>query len=775
MFINYILTAWRSLIKNRTVSIINIGGLTIGLASAVLAILFANHELTYENCHKNANRICRVYTKGEFDKIQWVPTVFGPEGPTFKKMFPEVDDFTRSYELGNTLVRVGDNIFYEQNGYAADSNYFKILTFPFVVGGTSNKLNSVVISERVAKRYYGDKNPLGSNMNITLKGNKVEFLVVGVYKDLPSNTHLTVDFIIPFDNIKWFERVKPEEYQGTSIITYIMLREGVDYKALNKRIETTFKIPVEINNIGSFLIPLKEVHMRGTWANNRAKLTSFLLGGFFVLIITSLNYINLTNILFSTRNKEIGVRKVNGARQRHIFLQFLTDTLLSTLIAFNLALILIKLILPWFNSLMDTNIDVDPNLNSLLLMVLILIVTIILSGLYPALRYSFLKPVTLMKPVANSLGGKGYSRRILTTFQFFLAIVFIQFMMAMTKHGNFLNSDDHLKYNSENVLCITGQPWGDLNKVKNELQKNPTIEVVSWGSTLPEMGMNLSTDWKDKDNKAMAMVNRFEKDYATLFKIPMLKGHFFSNSYPSELEQGVVINQLVADALEYKDPIGKKVMVLSKYYNIIGVIDNYQAVPPIFSNVPMFILSNNTLSNYLMVRINPKKYNEANQFIAKTLKSFNSEIPIELKLHRDILTDNKTAKSYVSTIQLMNLFFVLTIVTSLVGLFGLSLFIAQRHRREVGIRKVFGASIATIMLRLSKGIIIQVLIAVFLATPISMIIVKGYLSVFPSPFHLGLPFFLMGGGIALILVLITVCWQTWRAAIANPTEALRCE
>ena len=164
MFINYILTAWRSLIKNRTVSIINIGGLTIGLASAVLAILFANHELTYENCHKNANRVCRIYTKGEFDKMQWVPTVFGPEGPALKKMFPEVYDFTRSYELGNTLVRVGDNIFYEQNGYAADSNYFKILTFPFVVGGTFNKLNSVVISEKIANRYYGGKNPLGSIM-----------------------------------------------------------------------------------------------------------------------------------------------------------------------------------------------------------------------------------------------------------------------------------------------------------------------------------------------------------------------------------------------------------------------------------------------------------------------------------------------------------------------------------------------------------------------------------------------------------------------------------
>ncbi len=773
MFTNYILTAWRSLLKNRAVSIINIGGLTIGLASAVLAILFASHELSYESCHEKADRISRVYIRGNFDQIQWVPTSFGPEGPTLKKMFPEVEEFTRAYP-DNVLIRVGENIFNEDI-IAADSNFFEILTFPFVLGGPSAEINTVVISEKVAQRYFGKDNPLGREMNMNFQGHKTNFAVTGVFKDLPSNTHLTVDIIIPFDNIKRYEWVKPNEYYNAGFITYLLLRQGTDYKDLNKKIDATYKIPIEIENIGAFLIPLKEIHMRGTWSNNRAKLIAFLISGFFVLIITSLNYINLTNILFSTRNKEIGVRKVNGARQKHIFLQFLTDTLLSTLIAFNLALILIKLALPWFNSLMDTNISLDANVNSLLLLMLILIATIILSGLYPALRYSFLKPVTLMKPVANSIGGKGYSRRILTTFQFFLAIIFIQFMLALTFHGKFLGSDDFKKYNSDDVLCITGYPWGDLNKVKVELLKSPSIEAVSWGSTLPEMGMNLTTDWKDKDNKAMANLCRFEPDYLKIFRIAMLKGHFFSRDFPSELENGVVINQQAANALEYDDPIGKKVLVKDKYYNIIGVIDSYREVPPIFDHVPMFIRSSENLTNYLTIRFNSSNREEAHQFITKTLKSFNSENPIELKYHRDMLTEGKEAKSFISTAKLMNLFFILTIVTSLVGLFGLSLFIAQRHRREVGIRKVYGASISTIMIRLSKGIIVQVFIAIFLATPVSMIMVMGYLSVFPSKFHLGLPFYLMGGGVAMILVLITVGWQTWSAAMANPTEALRCE
>ncbi|MHC1703554.1 MAG: ABC transporter permease [Tenuifilaceae bacterium] len=775
MFINYIITAWRSLLKNRTVSIINIGGLTIGLASAVMAILFANHELSYEKCHEKADRICRVYTRGDFAKIQWIPTCFGPEGPTFKKLFPEVEDYTRSVGLGNITVRVGENIFYEENGYAADSNYFKILTFPFIFGGPSNELNTIVISEAVAQRYFGKNNPLGGNMNINLEGHKVDFVVTGVFKNLASNTHLTVDFIMPFDNIKWYNWLKPDIYQGTSFTTFLLLSKGSDYKETNKKIDATFKIPVDITNIGSFLIPLKEIHMRGTWSNNKTKLIAFLFGGFFVLIITSLNYINLTNILFSTRNKEIGIRKVNGARQKHIFFQFFTDTILSTLIAFNLALIIIKLALPWFNSLMDTKISIDPSINSMLLLLLIFLGTIILSGIYPALRYSYLKPITLMKPVANSLGGKGYSRRILTTFQFFLAIVFIQFIMAITTHNRFLDSDNYMKYDSDDVICITGYPWGDLNKVKDELLKNPSVKSVSWGSTLPEMGMNLTTEWKDKENKTMASVYKFEQDYLKVFKIAMLEGHFFSKEFPSELEQGIVINKITANILGYDNPVGNQVLVQGKYYKIIGVIDTYRAVPPILDHIPMLIRTGETLSNYLTIRIDSTNRTEANQFIIKTLKSFNSEIPIDLKYHMDILTGGKEAKSYISTGKLMNLFFILTIITSLVGVFGLSLFISQRNRREVGIRKVFGAPIANIMLRLSKGLIIQVIIAMVLATPLSMMMVKGYLSVFPSDFHLGLPFFLMGGGIGLLLMLITVGWQTWRAATRNPVEALRHE
>ncbi len=775
MFINYIITAWRSLIKNRAVSIINIGGLTIGLASAVLAILFAQHELTYEEMHENADRTYRVYIKGDFEQFNWIPYSYGPDGPTLKNMFPEIEMYTRLQEYSDIPVRVGENIFYENYVFLADSNIFNILTFSFINGSPSNDLNTVVISERVAKRYFGDTIPIGNSMTITFRGQKNEYVITGIFKEFTSNTHLGIDIILPFDIIRRYEWIKPEEYQGSSYLTYLLLNEGVDYKQLNQKIESTYKIPSEIDDVNAFLMPLKEIHMHGTFGNNKGKLIVFLVGGLFVLIITCINYVNLTNILFSTRNKEIGIRKVVGARQKNIIFQFLTDTILTTIIAFNFALIIIKLILPWFNSLMDTNIQLVSNTSTMVLLVLIFIVTILFSGVYPALRYSFLKPVSLMKTTTNILGGKGRSRFILTTFQFFLAIIFIQIILAMNKHGNFLNSNDFKLYNSDDVICISGKPWGDLTKIKDELLKSPAIEYVSWGSTIPEYGLSLSSDWKDKDNKTLASIYRFEKDYLNVFKIKMLEGRFFSDEFPSDPENAVVINKLAANTLDYENPVGKTVLIGEKQYNIIGIIDKYRAIPPIFDHVPLLIRTGSKTSNYLIIRINPKNRKIAYQYITKTLQSFNADIPVELKYHNDLLYSTTEAKSFISSTQLLSLFFYLTIITSLVGLFGLSLFIAKRNNRVISIRKVFGASISNIMLRLSKGIIIQVLIAFILATPVSMMAMTGYLSVFPAEFNLGLLTFIIGGIIAMILVLLTVGWQTWRAANANPAEALRVE
>jgi len=774
MFLNYLIAAWRNLLKNRIISVINILGLTLGLASAVLAIAFALHEFSYEKNHKKADRICRIYMNGSFGDIQQLPTTCGPEGEGLKNMFPEIEAYTISRTL-STTVRAGENLFREDDILFSDSMMYAIFTIPFVKGFPSADPQSVVLSEQTAARYFGMENPIGKTIRINCYGQHVDFQVTGVFKEFPSNTHLKADFIIPIEFTKKFDNWNYHEYQSNSFNSYVLLKQGTVLTALNKKILEHFKIPMDIENIHISLMPLKEIHFQGTFENNKGKLISFLMGGLFVLIISCLNYINLTNLLFSTRTKETGVRKINGAKRIQIFTQFITDTLLSALFSFNLAILILKMILPWFNSQMETNIELHFSRQMIIAGLLLLAVTVIFSGIYPAFKYSATRPIQLMRPGATANPGRGYSRRILTTFQLLLGIIFIQVIMVMDRQGKYLDSISTKHYNSDNVICVTGYPWGNLQKIKNELLRSTDIEYVSWGSNIPGMGFSAISDWKDEHNNTLALNYWFEPDYLNVYQIRMKSGRFLSEAYPSDRESAVVINGKTAEELGYEDPIDKNVMIQGEQYTIIGVTEDYMSVPPIMKSLPLLIRYSSELNEYLLIRIKPAHRESTHQYIVKTLKSVNNDYPIEIKYHDDVLYSTKEAKSYISASRLMHIFFYLTIITTLIGIFGLSVFIAQRNRKQIGIRKVFGASVSGLMLKLSKGIIIQALIAILIATPITYTFTGFYLSIFPKRIEPGPLFFLSGGILAMIILLATVSWQTWKTAMDNPVNSLRYE
>jgi putative ABC transport system permease protein len=774
MFINYIIVAWRNLLKNRMVSFINILGLTLGLASAVLAILYARHEFTYEDCHENADHISKIYLRGIIDGMQPIPNTFGPEGETFKNMFPEIKMNSLSHGFKG-IVRAGENYFIEDDILLADSAFFSIFTIPFTEGMYSDNTQTVVISENAAQRYFGSQSPLGKTLNIDCAGQKIDFLVTGVFKDFPSNTHLSVEFIIPFSLAKRFEFLKYDKYESTAYNSYVLLEPGTDIQEINNKIASSYKIPVDIENLSAFLMPVKEIHFKGTFENNKGNLEIFIAGGLFMLIISCINYINLTNILFSIRGKETGIRKVNGGKRINIIVQFLTDTLLSAIIGFNLAIILLKIILPWFNSVMDTHLILKPDIQFIGLSLLLFIVTVLLAGFFPAIRYSALKPVKLINSEVSEIKGKSYSRQILTTLQFFLAVIFIQIIMVMSTQNRYIFSDDIKKYNSENVICLNGYQWGDLNKVKQELLKNPSIKTVSWGSSIPSFRFSLTDEWENKDNDKMAIPLSFSKDYPGVFGIKMLKGRFFSDEYPSDRNNSIVINERTANELEFDDPLNKMMTAYGRQYEIIGIIDDYMAVPPIFNNMPLLITLSKNQNEFIVMLIDPLNRETAHKHIINTLQKFNPDYPVEIKYHEDILYEQKESKSYISAGILMNLFFILTIITSLIGLFSLSFFIAERNRKEVGIRKVFGASAPRIVLKLSKSLLIQIAIVIGLATPVSYFITEHYLSIFPYHFNPSILFYLFGGLTGSLVLILTVSWQTWRGANRNPVEALRCE
>jgi putative ABC transport system permease protein len=776
MFINYLITTWRNLLKNKVISIINILGLTLGLASALLVILYAMRELSFENCHEKADRICKVYLNGNFGDLQSLPSTCGPEGKDLKNLFPEIEAYTISRALPTT-VRVGENIFMESRIILADSNIYNIFTIPFIKGSVSTNPQSIVLSEDAAKRYFGDDDPVGKSVRINCYGIQTNFEVTGIFRNFPTTTHLDADFIIPFEYAKKFydNGWRFNEYASSNYNTYVLLKPGTDIVGLNKKIYEKLKIPIGMEIFYLSLMPLKDIHFNGTFQNNKGKLMIFLTGGLFVLIISCLNYINLTNILFSLRTKETGIRMVNGAKRLHVFTQFMTDTFLTTLISLNFAIVLMKIIRPWFNTRMNTQIELTFGWNVFITLTAMLIVTTVLSGVYPALKYSSMKPVSLMNQSGSMYPGKGYSKWILTTFQLVLGVFFIQGSIIMDKENNFINSIDIKRFSANNVIIMNGYPWGDLNKVKDELLKNTGIEAVSWGNGIPGSDYNITNEWKSAQNKTMAMPLSLAPDYMNVFRIKMKSGRFFSDSFPSDKENAIVINDKTALELGYSDPVGRQMMAYGRQYTIIGVTDDYMAVAPIFENLPILITYSNNLNEGLFIRVKPENRESTHLYIAKTLKSINPDFPIEIKYVDDYVNQNPDVKSYSSASRLMNTFFVLTIITTLIGIFGLSLFIGQRNRKQIGIRKVHGANITIIMLKLLKGLIIQAIIAIIIATPVAYMTGQLYLSIFAYHIKLGIPLFLVGGGLVIIMLMMTVGWQTWRAATDDPVNSLRYE
>ncbi len=781
MFWKNIIITWRNLLKNKTVSFINIFGLSLGLASSLLAILYAYHELTYEDCHSNSGRIASVYLSGESGQsggIQQIEQTYGPEGEALKNMFPEIEAFTISRE-SEGIVRVGEHLFDEDRILMADEAFTEVFTVPILTGTRSNSPKTVIVSQKVAEKYFGKGAiPVGKMININLYGQKNDFEITGLYKDLPSNTHVKADIIIPFGITDQFSFIKPEEYDATAFRNYLLLRPGTDFEALNNKIVTTFKIPDNSQkalDLNAFIIPLKKTHFSGSYDNNFGKLLVFLIGGLFVLIVSGFNYINLTNILFSTRAKEIGIRKTNGGSRSNIFGLFFSDSIITTFIAFFSALTIIYLILPWFNSIMDTHITLNSRPTLALTIIGLYLFTVILCGLYPAIKFSGAKPTNLINLDKLGNGSKNYSRTILTAAQFFLAVLFIQVLMVINYQFRYMRDNDTKGYSSENVLCINGYQWGDLNKVKAELLRNTDIEAVSWGDNIPSYHYILTNNWLEEDNKIYATEYFVEEDYPKVYDLSMQEGRFFSKQYTADSKNSIVVNQIAVDVMNLTDPVGEKIFVEGEYYTIIGIIDQFMALPPVFSNMPLLMRACQNQESFLVIRINPERIKEARQYIQDVLTKINPDYPVNLKFHDDILWNSEVAKTYTSANTLMNLFFTLTIITSVIGLFGLSIYITQRRIKEVGIRKVCGASTFEILFTLSIKIILEMFAMAVIATIISVFIAKQFLSIFAIKFDPGIAFYSGGALFAILILIFSISWQTLRVAGKKPVESLRYE
>jgi putative ABC transport system permease protein len=800
---HYLIIAYRNLRRNKLHSILNIFGLTIGITCFILIMLFVRHELSYDKFNPHAARIYRIAVNGMLGNTEIHQTGTPPPLPAaLYQEFPEVEAVTRLMKVSNYQASYEKKVFTEENLFIADSSFIDIFGIQFTRGNPAFALNQpgvMIITERIAKKYFGNDDPI--NKSILFKYGKLEFniRVSAVMKEFPDNAHFHPDFVVSmlsfkglYDSKNWF---------NNSEATYLMLRPHTRYKSLENKFPDFIakyffqgESYAEWEKKGNYwrysMQPLTKIHLtsklNGEFEANGNEMYIYILSlaAVFVLVIACINYMNLYTAKSMIRAKEIGVRKSFGSSRLSLIKQLLLESVLITFIAAMLAIIVVDSILPYYNNFTGKPLDFhfsDP-LSIVVIAVFILIVGI-LSGSYPALYLSSFKPTAIMKQNSGDAERNLNFRNILVILQFSISICLIAGTIMVFKQLKFMRFEN-LGVDKDNVVVVKNiSGLGDnTNAFMQKLVSNPHIQKVSITSDV--FGSNFTNWGYGAEGKQTFTLNTFYCDtsYANVLKLTMADGRFFSSTYSSD-SSGIVINEAAAKMLEWKEPLNKKMNLyaISKDLHVIGIVRDFNYESKQTQIRPMGIIllngvaknSQYTNANFILARLNPGNNNEDIKFIRTTWDQFSTGDPLKysfLEQEYDNLYLNE-----VKSQQLFLVFAILSIFIAGLGLFGLASYMAIRRTKEVGLRKVNGATRVGIILLLSENFAKWVIIAFVIACPVCWLMLSRWLKNFA--YHTTLSWWILAsaGFLALVIALLTVSWQSWRAATRNPVEALRYE
>jgi len=792
MIRNYFKTAFRNLWRNKAFSVINIIGLSVGLACCMLIFLYTMDEVSYDRFHKNAPNIYHLVANfqkpdGHVDKISSTGDV---AGPSFKRQLPEILDFVRIQSNSFTLKR-GTEVF-DQPALLVDSNFFSVFTFPAIQGNTQNALydpHSAVISEELAEKYFGKQNPIGKTLDLKVDDKFQPFTVKAVIKKSPQNSSIKIQMLLP-KKTNHFDSQWLNFFQNT----FLVIKPGTDIKQLDAKINKVFmtdaasQIKEESDKYGfkdkvSYgLQPLLGMHTNTDYPADNGLVDasnptySYILTGIalFILAIACINFVNLTVARSLKRAKEIGIRKVVGGQRKQLIMQFLGESFILSFISFVLAIVLVMFVLPFFNTLANKALAFSYLLSFKLVAgyIGIFLLTGLLAGFYPALVLSGFNPVQALYN-RNQYAGKNYLSKGLVILQFTLATFLIISTITIYSQFNYLMHFD-LGYNDKNVVSINS--WGvDKTKLplfKNELLKDPSITSI----TADQGGRWMTGAHVNNGQDIHFDMKHIDEDYLPLFQVPIVKGRNFSKTMVSDSATSVLVNEEFVKQAGWKNPIGQVVDFFynKKKYTVVGVVKNYHFVS-LNEKLPsvLFTMKPDYGWGNIFVKISDKNKSETLNRIQKEFKADFPVIPYQYKFK-----DAEVAEQYDKESkwkQIVTFGAVLTIFISCIGLFGLATLSAERRKKEIGIRKVLGASVEGIVRKLSTDFAILVLISAVISAPVAWWAMHKWLQNYPYRVDINAGIFLAAAGFVLLIALITVSFQTIRAAVANPVNSLRSE
>jgi putative ABC transport system permease protein len=788
MIKNYIIIAWRNLFRNQLTSVINIVGLTVGMTCFILIALYIQFEMSYDKHHEKADQIYRIsqQQEGNFfrgtDRFTGTPSVLAP---TLRNEFTDVQAAT-TLQLYEMPLEKDGHVFNEQ-GLFADEHLFDVFTFPILEGlgrETLRDPNAIILTKSLAKKYFGNEDPIGK----TLSTRSERLLTVrGIIEDVPENQHFSFDFISSFKNLPFYEE---NRWNSNNFITYIVLPNGYDYKKFEEKLLSLDKYMASYKGLPFspkfFLQPLLNIHLHSQinfeiGANNDMR-NIWLFGSvaFVILSLASINYMNLTTARSSLRTKEVGMRKVLGARKGQLLYQFLGESFLLTVISFILAIALASMVLPSLNHLLGKSIPFGISGNHWLLIGLLIAALLLtaLSGLYPAIFISTVLPAKAIRGGSPKESRGGVSlRNILVVGQFTSSIVLAIGSMVIYQQLQFVQHKK-LGYNRENVVYV---PVNDaiisdkVSTIQSELLKNTQIEKVSFPSEMPlDMGSEgIVNEWEGNNTKRDLFIyrNYVDYDFIHLFEIELLEGRNFSPDHPADSVSSYILNESAVKALGWVSAIGKQFAG----GEVIGVVKDFHFQRFDLTIQPLYLKFRSKANGPFNIAVKIKMENamETMAYIQQTIKTFSPHNFVNCRFlddDYDALYNSETRLGQAFTV-----FTALALLIAGIGLFGLVSHHILRRTKEIGIRKVLGATTESIVALVSREFLVLVMISFLIASPVAWWAMNKWLQDFAYKIEIEWWMFFVSGFVAVSLALVTISFQSIKAALMNPVISLRSE
>ncbi|WP_290790293.1 ABC transporter permease [Flavihumibacter sp. UBA7668] len=787
MIRNYLKIAWRNLIKHKAFSGINIAGLAIGMASSILILLWVQNELSYDRFHSNADEIYRITAEASEFKAAVNPAGM-PVG--LKDELPAIKNYVRLSKPVKLLLKKDNQQFEEKRAFYADSSFLEVFSFPLVKGNKQtamNQPNAILLTEAMASKYFGTQEALGKTL---LLDNQLTLTVTGILANTPYNSHLQFDFILPLSTEA--KRELNTIWGNFNFYSYLLLdknstQTGASLRKLENQMQSIYKkhIPESTLKVAFQLQPLTEIHLHSNLQidlpghGNNIYVKIFFIVAIIILIVACINFMNLATARSARKAKEVGLRKVVGASRTQLIGQFLGESLVISFLSLLIAIALVYAFLPLFNQLAGTQLSLELiNTQLLLTLIGISIATGLLAGSYPALYLSGFQPVKVLKGPMKFREGNQFFRNGLVVLQFAVSIVLLIGTVVIYKQLQFIKTRNP-GFEKSNLLymSMTGDLWNKQQLLKYELNKNPLTSNYAITSELPvniDAGTN-DVDWEGKDPNSQTIFPflRVSENFIDVFQIQLLSGRSFSHDFIAD-SNNYVINETAMKVmgLNKENALGKSLALNEKKGTIIGVVNDFN-FKPIHTTIEPLILELNKWGGHVIVRADPGKSRETITAMETINQQLNPNFPFSFNFLDQDLANLYQGEQRIGNI--FNLFAVLGIFISCLGLYGLSAFMAQQRTREIGVRKVLGASVAHILYLLSRRFTRLILIACLLALPLAWFAINKWLEGFAYHINISWTIFLLAPLAALLIAWITVGYESVKAALSDPVKNLRTE